>query len=280
MEAFEHAATTRSALFVAVSYFGSADLRELVTSLIEGSRSSWRLVVVDNSLDGRESERISSLCSHDGRISAITPASNLGYYGGARLALSEQGIPPAWTVVCNTDLAFASDFVERLCSAPPEVVLAPSVRSLRTGRDQNPYLARRPGRWKARQWRWEFATVPVAKLVVALGNIPSRRWSRRRVQCDQAQQIYAPHGSCIAFPASFFERGGSLLHPPFLFGEEISVGEQCRRIGMSVTYEPSLRVFHAEHRATGVWRSTRMVRWQQEAVRYATDLLDRGIEAR
>lgn len=261
---------------VAVSYFGSRDVPDLARSLREGTSPHWRLVVVDNSCDEAEAERLRPLGALDERIEVITAPHNTGYLGGARLALADPTARARWTVVCNTDLTFAPDFVALLTQLPPDRVVAPSVRSARTGRDQNPYLVRRPGPWQVRRWRAEFSTVLGAKLVVAAGNLPVRRTRPRDASRQAPRRIYAPHGSCLVLPAEYFDRGGDLTHAAFLFGEEITVAERARRLGLPVMYHPQLQVNHAEHRSTGVWRSTRMIRWHQEGVRHVVDLLGRG----
>ena len=39
----------------------------------------------------------------------------------------------------------------------------------------------------------------------------------------------------------------NLNHPIFLFNEEITVAEQCVRLGMTISYRPELKVIHREH---------------------------------
>ncbi len=85
--------------------------------------------------------------------------------------------------------------------------------------------------------------------------------------------LYAPHGACFALPRAYFEAGATLEHAPFLFAEEITVAEECRRVGLAVCYEPALCVEHREHAATGRWRSTQMIRWQRESIRYVAQVL-------
>jgi len=261
---------------VAVSFFGSSDVQGLLASLQAGG-GDWRLVVVDNACDAGERGRLQATLAGEPRARVVTAATNLGYLGGARLGL--EGVDAAatpWTVVANTDLRFAPTFVEELSRRTDEAVVAPAIVSEASGADQNPYLVKRPSRLTVLRWRLEFATLPVARLVVALGQLSSvvRRAAGPRASARDARQVYAPHGSCVALPSSFFARGGTLEHGSFLFGEEITLAERARTIGMPVVHVPDLVVHHAEHRATGWWRSRQMLEWQRASVREIARLLN------
>jgi GT2 family glycosyltransferase len=74
--------------------------------------------------------------------------------------------------------------------------------------------------------------------------LPSRR-------AKSLCQIYAPHGAFIIFSRQYFLRGGSFKHPSFLYGEEITVAENCKKFGFQVLYDPGFRVLHFEHGSHG-----------------------------
>ena len=263
-------------LVVAVSYFGSADLAALLASLRAGG-GAWRLVAVDNAGDPAEHRAVIAALGGEPRAVVVDAQGNLGYLGGARLALGGLGGPPApWTVVTNTDVRFTPDFVTSVAALPGDAVVAPAIVSDLSGSDQNPFLERRPSRHTVLRWRVQFATVPVARLVVALGRLGSsvRRLVRRRTTSGVARTVYAPHGSCLVLPAAYFDRGGTLDHGAFLFGEEITVAERARALGLPVRYEPAVVVRHAEHRSTGWWRSRQLLTWQRESVREIARVLE------
>src|SRR5262249_2176510 len=88
--------------------------------------------------------------------------------------------------------------------------------------------------------------------------------------------IYAPHGSFIAFRRTYFERGGSLNHPVFLFGEEIFVAETARRLGLTISYDRRLEVIHREHKSTGYFPSPRISAYSSQAATYCADQYFRG----
>ncbi|MAS56094.1 MAG: glycosyltransferase [Nocardioides sp.] len=266
-------------LLVAVNYRSAPDVERLIESLRRGTSPEWRLVVVDNSESEAQSMLLARICGGDERASVIVAPANLGYFGGARYALSvPSSLTAAWTVVTNVDVRMSSSFVEALIALPDEGVIAPVIMSAVSGHDQNPHLRSRPGRWRARVWQLQMATTWSARLSIALWHAAKR--ARHRMRRDPGRdrgpgpfQIYAPHGSCVAFSRSYFQRGGTLDHEAFLFAEEITVGERCRLLGVRVMHEPSVMVFHEEHRSTGWWRSRRMIEWQRESVKVASGLL-------
>ena len=67
-----------------------------------------------------------------------------------------------------------------------------------------------------------------------------------------AQAIYAPHGACMVFSRLYFDAGGSLDYPCFLYGEEFYVAETARQLGLAIRVDPSLRITHHEHSTTGL----------------------------
>ena len=69
----------------------------------------------------------------------------------------------------------------------------------------------------------------------------------------------------------FFERGGTLLHQPFLFGEEITIAEQARRMRLPVLYLPTVEIAHAEHVSTSRLPSRMHHRFVRDSVRFIAD---------
>lgn len=260
---------------VVVSHFGSEDVDTLVASLRAQSDARWRLMIVDNSTDRHELVQLRQHGADD--VTVVAAGHNAGYLGGARFALQMGARRSSnWLVVCNADVVFAPDFVHRLLGQDADHVVAPAIISSVSGRDQNPYLVERPRRRDAIRWRLEFRWVPVARVVLWAAYVRARlSRTRGRQPLPAGTHIYAPHGSCFVFPPVYFEQGGELDHWPFLFAEELTVAEECRRLGVPVVYEPDLRLVHREHASTGVWRSREMLEAQRDAVEYAINLLNR-----
>lgn len=267
-------------LVTCVNYHSERDTeaftRELHGQRVPGSLSTVVVNCNEGGLPG-----LSSIARVSG-VEVLNPGRNLGYFGGAAYGLGrylEDNPLPDWVVVSNTDIAFPGrDFFGRLSALYPQGagVVAPAIRSDLSGRDQNPYMARRPTAARMRFYERIFRFYPVYTAYHALA-LARKKLSRPvsgsagpvvEPQHRSPRSIYAPHGSFILFHRRYFEAGGSLDHGAFLFGEEVFVAETARRLGLSVGYDPRLAVVHREHATTGLFKSRKVARFQWEASRY------------
>jgi hypothetical protein len=66
----------------------------------------------------------------------------------------------------------------------------------------------------------------------------------------------------------FFAAGGSLAYPFFLFAEELWVGAEAERVGVSVRYVPTLQVNHDEHKSIGLKRRGIVAEAKYEGLKY------------
>ena len=155
----------------------------------------------------------------------------------------------------------------------PHPVLAPSIRTLNSGVDQNPYMRVRPDAWRIRLNSRIFSIYPVDAVYQGLSWIKHRSLDgvakeRPATTAGFATKIYAPHGSFIALHRTYFEKGGTLDYGAFLFGEEIFVAETASRLGLTVLYEPGVVIEHTERStAKGLWNRD-ISRYRRQASRY------------
>jgi GT2 family glycosyltransferase len=237
---------------VSVNYFGADSLGVLADSLVRQSSPDWELAVVDNSESDSEVRKLAQLEVKERRVTLAVAPANLGYFGGAHWWLGQRTVTAEWVAVCNADVALADeDFVATLeALREPAAVVAPDVTALPGGYSQNPYLEERPSARRMLIRRLVLSTRPTWWAAWQISDA-RRRWGGSIARPGFARDIYAPHGSFILFRRAFFEQGGTLAHPPFLYGEEITVAECASRLGQSVRFEPALKVIHTEHQATG-----------------------------
>jgi GT2 family glycosyltransferase len=257
---------------VTVNYFGADVVPRLVQSFLDQDSPDWRLVIVDNSASAAEFKRLTSVAGLDDRVTVVAAPSNLGYFGGAQWWVSQSPRAAEWLAVCNVDLWLADrSFVTRLGRMPTDAsILAPDITALPSGRAQNPFMRRRPS------WRHMLVRS------IALSHRSSARaaWrfearkSASKVPAEDlsAADIYAPHGAFVLFHRTYFESGGTLVHEPFLYFEEITVAERALDLRQRVRFEPSLRIVHAHHQATGE-ESDAIFRAQREGAIYARRLM-------
>lgn len=268
---------------VAVSYFGSGDLSGFVASLRAQRFDEWRLTIVDNSVDQAEHARIRSLQEDDPRIRILAPETNLGYFGGARFGIEGRVESDTLAViVTNVDITFSDDeTLGRIASAarecPEDVgVIAPRILSARSGDDQNPHLLHRPSIVQQRR-RMRRMSSPALAQAVIMGSVVKRVLTAplNRRALTVADDIYAAHGAFMIFLPEYFGRGGDLSHPIFLFGEELTVAEKSRALGLRTSYMTDLEVRHVEHGQMGFVRSRRVLAEMVTAAKYGYDLISR-----
>jgi hypothetical protein len=263
--------------FIAVNYRGSSALPTYLQSLLSQDCASWRMTVIDNSADPRETEQLSRFARVSESVRVVPAPRNLGYLGAAGWLMSQPGPAPAeWTVLSNMDIRLSdSTFVSGLLGVGDGApVLAPSIVSMPGGWPQNPYLVTRPS-VRAMRRRKLMLSNPIVGQAAGLAAETKLRFRKRDDACADLRRrpVYAPHGSVIPFHRRYFTDGGDLEHPVFLFNEELTIAEKCRRLGFTVMFEPSLRVVHDRHQTTGVWRSWRVLRAQAEAAEYGYRLI-------
>jgi GT2 family glycosyltransferase len=280
----EHATeSVQTVLLICVKYGSDPETAQYLESLrkLQGQRN-LQILVVDNTVGGRWPEPAT-----ERNLTIVRSEENLGYFGGARRGLSlylRDHPLPDWVIVSNVDLVIEdSQFFEKLAAlsgGPRLGVVAPSIRSALTGRDQNPCMPTRPSaarmhvyKWMFRSWlvlnAYELATAAFHKLRSASRKRPGASAGSGRH--DSGGIIYAPHGSFLIFSSEYFRAGGNLDFPCFLFGEEVYLAETLRKLGLDVVYEPSLEVIHQEHKSTSLVKSHKLARAVASSAAYCAD---------
>ncbi|MGM0452719.1 MAG: hypothetical protein ACQERN_06100 [Thermodesulfobacteriota bacterium] len=255
-------------LVVIVSYFTEQEVYEQVTPFKDADVG---FLIVDNGSSGRD--RLQELDSFS-NVSVVAPSHNLGYLNGGFFGLKAAlatGAAPDWVILSNPDIVFAGSFFEKLCRINDRHVamLAPSIISGRTGKDQNPYMTARPDR-KHLQRRIQIHERPLAANLYRLAREIARGLSVSKPKPDTAcgDIIYAAHGACMILAFSFLNHFPRWNYPPFLFCEELFLAEQSRLQSLPVIYRPDLALCHKEHRTTRVFRNRQLLQYHKEALAY------------
>jgi GT2 family glycosyltransferase len=286
-------AMPRRFLTLCVNYRNDAETVAFVSAVAALPGYSGDIYVVSNSQSDTLAEELAKRPrGADGpHLFVDFPEENLGYFGGAARGLDSYLVDhtlPEWIMVANTDLSFPDpQFFTKLVSlhsAKPPAVVAPDI-VLKTRRGlpstlphQNPFMVSRPpaaqlrflrliSRWYPVYVLYELATT----LRYAVATTFSRRQAAEQTVASQTRPIYAPFGACILFHRSYFEAGGSLKYPSFLFGEELFVAETAREKRLEVLYDPRLQIFHHEHGATGIVSSRRIAGYLSNSYAYLLD---------
>jgi len=273
---------TASAFLITVNYKGEQSTLELLASLSRLSEfSSLDVIVVDNGSGEENLSQLRAAIESLPNVQLLKSATNRGYFGAAKFAydhyLGQGHELPDWTIVCNHDIVIDDpDFLLKLSSEDwrSAGVLAPRVRLAESGTDQNPFMRHRPGWFRRASLRLVYSNYPFAilwdwlsykkrALNQRIHSLPSKRILKR-------ENIYAAHGSCFIFSKQFFEAGGFLDDDLFLYGEEISVAEICRSLGLPIIFDPVLSLSHNEHTSVGQAVSRFSYGCQKKALRHVT----------
>lgn len=272
---------TSSVSIVVVSYRNNPELVRFITHVEQFGQQVHSLIVVANGLDENAQSELQGVRRGFGVAPSLTllaGTQNLGYFGGAQVGFEhlrgESGVPD-WLIVCNDDIRFDAKFFQLLRKRPAidDVgVVAPDVIVEASGRHQNPFLRRRPSKAKLQflllvhSARWLMAGFLLLRRLRPHMDSPDSGAAGASVK--PAKNIYAPHGSCMIFHRSYFERGCSLSYPSFLYYEELFVAETSARRKLKIEFDPALRVIHAEHTTTGRLPSARMMDYVRDSLAF------------
>jgi GT2 family glycosyltransferase len=252
------------------------------------------VIVVDNGGSGDRRDLAQRIEASSPSVQYLRAPSNLGYYGGACYgleALGKTGREFDWVIVANVDVELLPVPIVRFLSewARSEDVglVAPAIVSSLSQMDLNPFMVVRPTRRRMRFHRlihdshWLSNAYGLARTGISL--LARRLFTSRRQRhvamlpqassdgTQQPRDIYAAHGAFIAFSRLYFQRGGTLNFPGFLFLEEIFVAETARSANLRVVYDPRIRLRHDVHSSTGILRSRTMTRYMQESTDLVVD---------
>jgi GT2 family glycosyltransferase len=261
---------------VLINYCKEHELIQFVETYLHSQlNASRRLLVVDN---GSEGSILKDALCHVPYITLFTPKSNLGYFGASRYALEmlvEDSGYPEFFVVSNFDLEFDQenflDMLESKCSQINAAVIGPDIHSSLSGVALNPMYPCRLSTAKIRMLFFVTSFYPCFLFYQWLHYLKRKMNVFAGQNTTPAGSVYAVHGSFMIFRHIYFEKGGSMNFESFLYGEELFVAEECRRIGQEIYYEPSLKMIHKEHATTGVYKNARHMRWLHQSIKFIRD---------
>lgn len=256
--------------FVCVNYYCEDTIATLLETIAPGPGYMISITLVDNSGSMAASEAFSKItAAHE--VDLLEPGRNLGYLGAFAWAVESRSLHlrNQFVILANPDLEISGTFFATLASTryPDDIaVIAPSILNLPSHSQANPAMSARPSRRKM----WVRKTVHANPYIFSLYDLLHRfkKRLRRRTESPRSvpMAIYAPHGALMIFRARYFEAGGSLEYFGFLFGEEIFIAEECRRIGKTILFDPRLHARHFEHVATSALGSSRLSSFAHESL--------------
>ena len=191
---------------------------------------------------------------------------NKGYFGAVKYAMQQKSpIDFDYSIISNVDVLLTDYFFTNLLSLKTKNDtgwIAPQIYSNLEQRDRNPKIMLRYTKRKLQILRTLFQFPPLYNLYT------HTIYKSKKFVTHGPGEIYAGHGSFIILTRNYFQKCGIINYPVFLFCEEIYLGEQCRKYGLKVLYEPKLRVNDAEHASTSTFKRSRYCKYNLKAISY------------
>jgi GT2 family glycosyltransferase len=243
------------------------------------------LILVDNSDKKKPAEFPEKIRGYP-FVHYFETGKNLGYFGGAREGmkyyLGEHSTYPTWILITNVDIVFTRSFFDQLNTIGDQEnlgVVAPSIISKKWNIDYNPEILVRYSKRRLQFYLFIYSSFLIHNLFLIGAYLKKRIIGLRKRKKEipifprpAKKKIYAPHGSCLVFHRNYFNRGGALDLPNFLFGEEILIGETALQSGLDIVYYPEMIILDYEHASTGFFMTPVMNRYYRQAI---ISILDR-----
>ena len=267
-------------VILGVIYNSYMETIRFIESIEHCFKKDVKLVLIDNSEITPDQSFMERIQGYD-FITYLKTEKNEGYFHGSssglKYYLETYQVIPQWVIVCNVDIIFDTSLIlEKLdsCENIPNLgVIAPAILSSQWKTDYNPFHMNRIPLKKLIFYRIIYSNFMIhngyllihyVKRILKL--IFLKKPTYKKSDVNPARNIYAPHGSCIIFNKNYFERGGTLDHISFLFGEEIFVAETAKMLGLNVMYIPDLIVRHYEHSSIGNFISRKINKYYKQSI--------------
>src|SRR3989344_3289862 len=235
-------------LIICVNYNNESDTLDFITSILKQILSKSKkiqIIISDNS--DKISVKLKKLQKKHKNIIYLKNNKNKGYFQGANSALKlylKRNPFPEWIIISNPDIIIEDPkFVSKLLKIKEKTIIAPSIISAKTKRDQNPFLVSKPSIKKLRFYKIIYNSRTFTNIYNLFHILKSKLLNKEK----EKKQIYAPHGSFIIINNSFFKNKGHLNYKSFLFGEEIFLAEEAKKAKIRIIYNPDLKVIHKQN---------------------------------
>lgn len=178
-----------------------------------------------------------------------------------------------YVIVSNVDLALDVGFFKNLESLVIDSsvgVIAPAIISMNHGGDLNPKMLERPSKQKIEFMIRVCGSGFLFLLHRLVSSIRDKlRTKNKRLEArPKGGTMYGAHGAFMMFTRRYFEKGGSIDYPRFLFGEEGFVAEETRRAGLVVQHVETLVINDREHGSTSLKSSRFLAREHKKSYEY------------
>lgn len=188
---------------------------------------------------------------------------NPGYLGGALPVYNAKAQDYDYVSISNVDMVLASDFFTRLLAMDHTGAgwIAPDIYTEKIHRHENPYMLRRPTRFNFFVWHIIYSSTLIYRIYHML-----HLWKSKRHKIYPSCAIYAGHGSFMLFTRAFVKACPEIHFPGFMYCEEIYMAELQRSAGLTVLYEPALRIANTGSVSTRLVRQAQKSQWNKQSL--------------
>lgn len=248
--------------------------RSLELALSGCAGVSFTFVVVDNSTAPTDDQALQAIAEMDFDFRYLK-SPNVGYFPAFTRGVELLSSPKDFdcVVISNVDLSVSPDFFASLQQSLGGIdknigIVAPAIMSIGRGADLNPKTIHRPTRFALQKNIFIFKRIWLFKLYRKLSDLKAKR---PFISYPPGLNFYSPHGSFIIFTRQYFLNGALYNYPQFLFGEEDFVAEECRRVGLQVNYQPSVKIFDDDHGSTSREKLSFIASEHVKSLKYIVD---------
>lgn len=243
--------------FVITNYNNSILTKGAIESLNKNKNGDFEIVVVDNSSDDENLQKLKIIETTIKNVSVIYSPENVGYFKGLNLGIKHlRSKHPFldWIIVGNNDVLFPDSFYNSILNkknlSEKYPVVSPNIIT-QDGFHQNPHVINKIG--KIREFIYDIyhSNYLIAKWIIFLSKITNKFTDRNDEDKHEiAQEIYQGYGAMYILTPKFFENFDELWSPAFLLYEEYFLSKQLSDKGYSIYYEPSIKMTHLMHAST------------------------------
>lgn len=247
-------------LLVVVNYNNEAEVVGYLQAVLQGQTAPPQYIYIVNN-QCRNIALLQQFAHNHPTVTLLDINENIGYLPAAYRAFThyhdKHGIPNIF-ILCNTDITIPdAHFFEKLSQQYTNsnyALIGPDILAAETGKHQNPMYRSRLAKAKINRLIGLFGNYTIYRLYSWMAGIKPAS-----VAPPNSGQVYAVHGSFIVCTSLFFENGGTLNYPMFLFGEELFLAEQCHAKGLPVYFDNALKIVHHEHSTTGLMKKEKVL---------------------
>lgn len=249
----------KKGLYIVVCYNNEKEVITFIKDVLHNQENDLDIYVVVNSILNQDA--FIGL----NKIKFIYPGKNLGYLGALHYASDNINFQKySFVGFSNTDLTFDSPKLLSNLSKKLDDTIAVIAPSIITSKEkQNPLELKRPSKMKV-ILVYLFTYFPIIYL---FNQKLTKSASFKHPLTHQDYDSYALHGSFLMFSVKHIGKF-NFIHNQLLYGEEIYIAEQCRKLKLRLVWSDTNLIYHNENSTTSLLGLKNRLRYIREAKRY------------